>query len=167
MSSLVGPEGARGCLSLVGPEGVELGAIWPAWFPPAWVGLVYLFSFPVHCCHPDFSFRLHFGYCFHPDFSLRPPIKSVLVCAPCIMHRCVIYPVEPTPHPSHFPLRIFTPSTPSFPFSTSILYPPDPLLLFIFHSGSLPRPESGEVTFFLSFNYCPCGVRGRNFLLFL
>ncbi len=77
--------------------------------------------------------------------------------APCIMHRCVIYPVE-SPRQS-------------FPFSTSVIYPVDPPppptgpshpppVLPIFHSGSLPRPEWGEVTFFLSFNYCPSGVRG-------
>jgi len=56
---------------------------------------------------------------------------GILVWAPCIMHRCVIYPVEPPRQP--------------FPFSTSVLYPvdapPPTPVLAIFHSGSLPRPE--------------------------
>jgi hypothetical protein len=84
--------------------------------------------------------------------NFLPLLYMMIVWAPCIMHRCVIYP----------PPR-------SFPFSTSVLYPvdpppPPPPVFPIFHSGSLPRPESGEVTFFLSFNYCPSGDRGRNFL---
>jgi hypothetical protein len=140
--------------------------------------------------------------------GLFPNIKNQLVCASCIMHRCVIYPVEPLPilrishsgslprrpptHPSHFPLQFFTPSTPSpvlpiFHFGSLPRRPPPSPVLLIFHSGSLPRrpprrsfpfstlvfypirsqgkllsscpltsarPESGEVTFFLYFNYC-------------
>jgi hypothetical protein len=72
---------------------------------------------------------------------------TILVWAPCIMHRWVIYPVEPPP-----PHR-------SFPFSTPVLYPVDPppfpSVLPISHSGFLtrraPRPvlrisHSGSLT---------------------
>jgi hypothetical protein len=57
--------------------------------------------------------------------------------------------------PVHNAQVCYIPPARSFPFSTSVLYPVDPSpVLPIFHSGSVPRPESGEVTFFLSFNYC-------------
>ncbi len=72
-------------------------------------------------------------------------------------------PRRPPLGPSHFPLRFFTLSTPPSPshFPLRLFTPSTSLVLPIFHSDFLPRPESGKVTFFLSFNYCPSGVKGN------
>jgi hypothetical protein len=101
--------------------------------------------------------RIQGSFIFHPDV-----LYNILVWAPCIMHSCVIYPVElpHSPGPSHFSIRIFTSLTAprrSFPFSTPVFYP-------VRSQGKLlsscplttAHPESGEGTFFLYFKCC-CG----------
>jgi hypothetical protein len=84
-------------------------------------------------------------------------IMKILVCAPCIMHRRVIYPVvPPPPGPSHFPLRSFTPSTPLarfFAFPTSILYPIEPphRVLRIFGNRNFMQPTLPTLSTFSLF----------------
>jgi hypothetical protein len=95
-----------------------------------------------------------YRYGFSPP---PPPFTLSLVWAPCIMHRCVIYPVDPPPPVLpifHFgslprrppPLVLPTPRR-SFPFPTPVLYP-------VRSEGKLlsscplttAHPESGEAS---------------------